>query len=304
MIDSHCHLDHEPLFHNLEAVIQRSKDVGITKLLTISTSLKSFQNVKELIQKDEIIYGSFGIHPHETNNDQLTKELIIQNSKPFKKIIGIGETGLDFFYKNSNEKNQETSFVNHIEAAIELDLPIIIHSRDAEIKTFEILKNYRNQNPKLLMHCFTGSLDFAKKLLDLGSFFSASGIITFKNAKNLQDTFKYIPIEKTLIETDSPFLAPIPNRGKKNEPSFIKHTAVCLMNDGSFFFPLFGIGAKKGLSVSISVFSIGIYLNVSCKFFAFLNVIIPLAEKKDPRSSNFFAKSKLPVKQCIKSLGF
>ena len=215
MIDSHCHLDHEPLFDNLEAVIQRSKDVGITKLLTISTSLKSFQNVKELIQKDEIIYGSFGIHPHETNNDQLTKELIIQNSKPYKRIIGIGETGLDFFYKNSNEKNQETSFVNHIEAAIELNLPIIIHSRDAEIKTFDILKNYRNQNPKLLMHCFTGSLDFAKKLLDLGSFFSASGIITFKNAKNLQDTFKYIPIEKTLIETDSPFLAPIPNRGKK-----------------------------------------------------------------------------------------
>ena len=228
MIDSHCHLDHEPLFDNLEAVIQRSKDVGITKLLTISTSLKSFQNVKELIQKDEMIYGSFGIHPHETNNDQLSKELIIQNSKPFKKIIGIGETGLDFFYKNSNEKNQETSFANHIEAAIELDLPIIIHSRDAEIKTFDILKTYKNHNPKLLMHCFTGSLEFAKKLLDLGSFFSASGIITFKNSKDLQDTFKYIPIEKTLIETDSPFLAPIPNRGKKNEPSFIKHTAIKL----------------------------------------------------------------------------
>ena len=149
MIDSHCHLDHEPLIDNLEAVIQRSKDVGITKLLTISTSLKSFQNVKALIQKDEMIYGSFGIHPHETNNDQLTKELIIQNSKPFKKIIGIGETGLDFFYKNSNEKNQENSFINHVEAAIELDLPIIIHSRDAETKTYEILKDYKNQNPKL-----------------------------------------------------------------------------------------------------------------------------------------------------------
>ena len=228
MIDSHCHLDHEPLFDNLEAVIKRSKDVGITKLLTISTSLKSFQNVKELIQKDDMIYGSFGIHPHETNNDQLTKELIIQNSKPFEKIIGIGETGLDFYYTNSNEKNQENSFINHIEAAIELDLPIIIHSRDAETKTYEILKDYKNQNPKLLMHCFTGSLDFAKKLMDLGSFFSASGIITFKNAKDLQETFKKIPMDKILIETDSPFLAPIPNRGKKNEPSFIKHTAIKL----------------------------------------------------------------------------
>ena len=228
MIDSHCHLDHEPLFDNLDAVIQRSKDVGITKLLTISTSLKSFQNVKELIQKDEMIFGSFGIHPHETNNDQLTKELIIQNSKPFEKIIGIGETGLDFYYTNSNEKNQENSFINHIEAAIELDLPIIIHSRDAETKTYEILKDYKNQNPKLLMHCFTGSLDFAKKLMDLGSYFSASGIITFKNAKDLQETFKQISMDKILIETDSPFLAPIPNRGKKNEPSFIKHTAIKL----------------------------------------------------------------------------
>ena len=228
MIDSHCHLDHEPLLNNLEAIIQRSKDVGITKLLTISTSLKSFQNVKELIQKDEMIYGSFGIHPHETNNDQLTKELIIQKSKPFKKIIGIGETGLDFYYRNSNEKNQENSFINHIEAAIELDLPIIIHSRDAETKTYEILKDYKNQNPKLLMHCFTGSLDFAKKLMDLGSYFSASGIITFKNAKDLQETFKQISMDKILIETDSPFLAPIPNRGKKNEPSFIKYTAIKL----------------------------------------------------------------------------
>ena len=228
MIDSHCHLDHEPLFDNLETIIQRSKDVGITKLLTISTSLNSFQNVKELIQKDDMIYGSFGIHPHETNNDQLTKELIIQNSKTFEKIIGIGETGLDFYYKNSNEKNQVNSFVNHIEAAIELDLPIIIHSRDAEIKTYEILKHYKNQNPKLLMHCFTGTLDFAKKLMDLGSFFSASGIITFKNAKDLQETFRQIPMDKMLIETDSPFLAPIPYRGKKNEPSFIKHTAIKL----------------------------------------------------------------------------
>jgi len=126
------------------------------------------------------------------------------------------------------EKNQENSFINHIEAAIELDLPIIIHSRDAETKTYEILKDYKNQKPKLLMHCFTGSLDFAKKLMDLGSYFSASGIITFKNAKDLQETFKQISMDKILIETDSPFLAPIPNRGKKNEPSFIKYTAIRL----------------------------------------------------------------------------
>ena len=149
---------------------------------------------------------------------------IIENSKYSKKIIGIGETGLDFYYNNSDKKNQIRSFENHIEASFDLNLPLIVHSRTAEIDTFDILNNYKNTEPKILMHCFTGSYDFAKKLLNLNSFFSASGIITFNSSSELRETFASIPNDKIIIETDSPFLAPIPMRGKKNEPSFIKYT--------------------------------------------------------------------------------
>jgi TatD DNase family protein len=225
MIDSHCHLDHEPLLENLDAVIQRSKDVGIKKILTISTTLKSFEIIKNLVKKDPIIFGTCGIHPHETEKDIVNKEMIIDIINDNKKIIGIGETGLDFFYNHSNKQRQIDSFKEHIEAAIILKKPIIIHSRSAEDETYDILSAYKCKELKLLMHCFTGSLEFSKKLLSLNAFFSASGIITFKNSVELQNTFKTIPLDKLLIETDSPFLAPIPMRGKKNEPSFIKFTA-------------------------------------------------------------------------------
>ena len=225
MIDSHCHLDHEPLFSDLKNVIQRSKDVGIEKLLTISTSLESFSRIKELIKIDEMIYGTIGIHPHESSKDIITSKEIIRDLRENSKIIGIGETGLDFYYNNSEKEKQISSFKQHIEASIETNKPLIVHSRDAEKETFEILNQYKNQNIKILMHCFTGSKQFSEKLLTLNSYFSASGIITFKNSTNLQETFKSLPLDKVLIETDSPFLAPVPNRGKKNEPSYIDFTA-------------------------------------------------------------------------------
>jgi len=224
MIDSHCHLDHEPLNENLAEVISRSKEIGITKLLTICTTIKSFENIKTIVKKDKMIYGTYGIHPHETETNPIDKQTIIRSVNENEKIIGIGETGLDFFYNYSDREKQISSFKAHIEASIELNKPIIIHSRDAEKETFEILSSYKNQSLKILMHCFTGSLEFSKKLQTLDTFFSASGIITFKNSTDLQNTFKTIPLEKLLIETDSPFLAPIPMRGKKNEPSFIKYT--------------------------------------------------------------------------------
>jgi TatD DNase family protein len=225
MIDSHCHLDHEPLFENLDEVLKRSKNVGIKKILTICTTLKSFENIIKIINKDDIIYGTFGIHPHETSNNTVKKDEIIQNVNKYKKIIGIGETGLDFYYNNSDKKSQISSFEEHIKASIDMNIPLIVHSRNAENETYDILKNFNNYNIKILMHCFTGSNEFAKKLLSLNAYFSASGIITFKNSVDLQDTFKFLPIENLLIETDSPFLAPVPNRGRKNEPSFIKFTA-------------------------------------------------------------------------------
>jgi len=230
MIDSHCHLDHEPLLENIIDVINRSKEIGITKLLTICTTIESFEKIKIIIKKDKMIYGTYGIHPHETETNQVDKKTIIKAVKENNKIIGIGETGLDFFYNHSNKDSQISSFKTHIEASIELNIPIIIHSRNAEEETFDILNSYKNINLKILMHCFTGSLDFSKKLLALNTFFSASGIITFKNSIDLQNTFKTIPLEKLLIETDSPFLAPIPMRGKKNEPSFIKYTLEKLSN--------------------------------------------------------------------------
>ncbi len=224
MIDSHCHLDHEPLYSNLSQILERSKQIGLKKILTISTSKKSFENIINLIDLDSIIYGTVGIHPHEVKNYKIEENYLVDNANKYKKIIGIGETGLDFFYENSKKEDQILSFEKHIDAALSLNFPLIVHSRNAENETFDVLNNFKNNNLKILMHCFTGSENFAKKLINLDAYFSASGIITFKNSLELQETFKFINNQRLLIETDSPFLAPIPMRGKKNEPSFIRYT--------------------------------------------------------------------------------
>jgi len=224
MIDSHCHLDHEPLAENLSQVILRSKNIGLDKILTISTTTSSFSKIVDIVNFDPMIYGTFGIHPHETNLEFVKKETIVKNIKSNNKIIGVGETGLDFYYNNSNKVNQINSFENHINASIDLNVPIIVHSRNAELETFEILDKYKKENLKILMHCFTGTSNFAEKLMKFNTYFSASGIITFKNSIDLQKTFKIIPEDKLLVETDSPFLTPMPMRGKKNEPSYIKYT--------------------------------------------------------------------------------
>ena len=224
MIDSHCHLDHEPLFKKISGVLKRSKESGIKKLLTICTTIVGFNNIINILKIDPIIYGTFGIHPHETETNIVNKKIIIENINLNPRLIAVGETGLDFFYNHSLKKTQIESFKVHIEAAIELDIPIIVHSRNAEEETFNILNDYRIHKPKILMHCFTGSYDFFKNMEKLNSYFSASGIITFNNSSDLQNTFAKIPNNKLLVETDSPFLAPVPMRGKKNEPSFIKYT--------------------------------------------------------------------------------
>ena len=185
------------------------------KILTICTTLDSFVKIKKLVDKDNIIFGTYGIHPHEAKNDKITSELIVKEINQNKKIIGIGETGLDFFYNHSDKNDQVRSFEEHIKAAIKLKIPLIVHSRNAEKPMLEILNEYKNYNLKILMHCFTGSKKFADNLLNYNTYFSASGIITFKNSLDLQETFKLIPLDRTLIETDSPYLAPVPNRGKK-----------------------------------------------------------------------------------------
>ena len=226
MIDSHCHLDHAPLLENLKNVIGRAKSVGVNQFLTISTSIKSFENVKKIISHHKEVFGTVGIHPHETESHKdISKNSLIKLQLNHDKIIGIGETGLDFYYENSDKIIQKKIFIEHIEASLELNLPLIIHSRSAEEDTFNILNDYYSKKPKILMHCFTGSKNFAKKLLNIGAYFSFSGIITFKNASELVDTASFLPLDRLLVETDAPFLAPEPKRGFKNEPSFIIYTA-------------------------------------------------------------------------------
>lgn len=226
IIDSHCHLDYPNLYENLEEVVKRAEFNKVNKLLTICTTLESFEKIKLIIEKYKNIYGTFGIHPHESSKyKNIDSKFILNLKKKYKKVIGIGETGLDFFYNYSGKKIQKKSFIEHIEAATQLNIPLIVHSRDAENDTYEILKSEKkNSNLKILIHCFTGSQNFANRLLDLGCYISVSGIITFQNSIELANTVSYIPIENLLVETDSPYLTPHPLRGKSNEPSYIVHT--------------------------------------------------------------------------------
>ncbi len=226
IIDSHCHLTYEPMSSSLSETIKRANNDGVDYLLTISTEDKSFNNILKILDNHKCVYGSYGIHPHEARKHKDIKaENIVQKIKMNKKIIGIGESGLDFYYNHSEKKDQINLFLEHIEASQKTNLPIIVHTRSAENETFKILqKAVKQNNLKILIHCFTGSKDFAFKLLDLGAYISASGVVTFKKSLDLANTFKEIPIDRLLVETDSPYLAPEPLRGKPNEPSYIIHT--------------------------------------------------------------------------------
>ena len=231
IIDSHCHLDYEPMFSNLKEVIERAKKIGVKFMLTISVTDKKYNVILDIIKKHSAVYGTYGIHPHEAkNHNEINKNIIIKNIKKSKKIIGIGETGLDFYYNHSDKQNQVKLFEEHIKASIESNLPLIVHSRNAEELTLSTLKKYSKNNLKILMHCFTGSKKFAEKLLELDAYFSASGIVTFKKSNDLKDTFKSIPLKNILIETDAPYLSPEPLRGKSNEPAHVVHTAKFLAN--------------------------------------------------------------------------
>ncbi len=226
IIDSHCHLTYEPMSNALNETINRANKDGIKYMLTISTEDKSFEQILRIVNSYKGVYGTYGIHPHETKLHQHIKSIdIINKVNQNKKIIGIGETGLDFYYNHSEKKDQIYSFEEHILAAQEKNLPLIVHTRSAEKETLQILKKYsKNKATKILIHCFTGSRDFAFKLLDLGAYISASGVVTFKKSQSLANTFRDIPNEKILVETDAPYLAPEPLRGKPNEPCYIIHT--------------------------------------------------------------------------------
>ena len=254
IIDSHCHLTYEPMSKDLNETIVRANRNSVMYMLTISTEDKSFDKILKIVKEHKGVYGTYGIHPHEAKSHQFIKSIDIVNKvNQNKKIIGIGETGLDFYYNHSEKKDQISSFEEHILAAKEKNLPLIIHTRSAEKETLEILKKHsKKKDIKLLIHCFTGTREFAFKLLDLGAYISASGVVTFNKSKELANTFKDLPNEKILVETDAPYLAPVPLRGKPNEPSNIIHTVkfLCKIKNLSFnefskittnnFFNLFG----------------------------------------------------------------
>jgi len=254
IIDSHCHLTYEPMSSSLRDIIKKANDEGVKYLLTISTEDNSFKEILKIVKDYKCVYGSYGIHPHEASKyKDIKSKDIIDNIKKDKKIIGVGESGLDFYYNNSEKNCQISSFLEHIQAAQKMNIPLIVHTRSADEDTYRILKEAQNESDlKILIHCFTGSKDFAFKLLDLGAYISASGVVTFKKSKELANTFKHIPIERLLVETDSPYLAPEPLRGKSNEPSHIVHTVKFLsqLKEKSFeeisnctsknFFNLFG----------------------------------------------------------------
>ena len=226
IIDSHCHLTYEPMSLSLSETINNADKNGIKYILTISTEDKSFDKILKIVSEFKNVYGTYGIHPHESKTHQnIRKEDIIKKLNLNKKIIGIGETGLDFYYNHSDKNDQIRCFEEHIFAAQESNKPLIVHTRSAEKETLEILKkNISKKEFKILIHCFTGTRDFAFKLLSLGAYISASGVVTFKKSHQLANTFKDIPNEKILVETDAPYLSPVPLRGKSNVPSYLIHT--------------------------------------------------------------------------------
>ena len=226
IIDSHCHLEFEPIGSNLNEVIARAIKNNVKYFLSISTTDESFDKILQIVNEHKNVYGTYGIHPHETKNyESLSTDQIIKKIKLNKKIIGIGESGLDFYYEHSDPIIQKKIFIEHIKAARLLNIPLVVHTRSAEKETYDILKaEMTNNDVKILIHCFTGSKAFAHKLIDLGCYISASGVVTFKKSKDLADTFLSLPNDRILVETDSPYLSPEPLRGKANEPSHIIHT--------------------------------------------------------------------------------
>ena len=226
IVDSHCHLDMLTEYDSLDNIIQRARDANVKYLQTICTRLDKFDEILAIAKKYDNVFASLGVHPSEVEN--ITKSETLINLSKDKKVIGLGETGLDYFYnkEKDHQKMQRESFHQHIIAAQETKLPLIIHTRDAEEDTIKLLsENKRNKDFPGLIHCFTASKEFATKMLDLGMYISISGIVTFKNAENIREALKYIPVNRLLVETDAPYLAPVPKRGKTNEPSYTKYVA-------------------------------------------------------------------------------
>jgi TatD DNase family protein len=226
LVDSHCHLNYKGLVDDQAAVLTRARASGVTAMLNISTRESEWDEVIGLAEQESDVWASVGIHPHEADAhpEMDAAKLIARAGNP--RVVAIGETGLDYYYDKSDRQQQRVSFRSHIAAARETGLPIIVHTRDAEEDTAEILADEMGKGPFTgVIHCFTASAEFAHKALAIGFYISLSGIVTFKNALDLQAIAKWLPGDRLLVETDAPFLAPIPHRGRTGEPAFVADTA-------------------------------------------------------------------------------
>lgn len=226
LIDSHCHLEYKGLVEDQQGVLARAREAGVGAFLNISTRQSEWEQVVGTANRESDVFASVGIHPHEADKHEDLGREVLYKATEDARVIAIGETGLDYFYEHSDRATQAKLFRMHIDVARETGLPVIIHTRDAEDDTFDILAEEMEKGAfPALIHCFTASADFGRKVLELGLTISLSGIVTFKNAKDLQEAAKLVPDDRLLVETDSPFLAPVPNRGKTCEPAFVADTA-------------------------------------------------------------------------------
>ncbi len=226
LVDSHCHLDFPDFAGKVDDVVARARAAGVGVCVSIGTELKRFPGVRAVAEKFPDVWCSVGVHPHESEKELLDDAAVLIAEAAHPKVVGIGETGLDYFYEHAPRAPQQANFRNHIAAARATGLPVIVHTRDADDDTIAILRDEMAKGAFTgLIHCFTGTQRLADAALELGLYISVSGIATFKNSAALREVIGTVPLERLLVETDAPFLAPVPQRGKTNEPAFVVHTA-------------------------------------------------------------------------------
>ena len=229
LIDSHCHLNYEGLVERQDEVLASARERGVTGFLNISTRQREWDDVISVAEANADVWATVGVHPHEADAHPDLGSAALVEAASHQRVIAIGECGLDYYYDKSDRAAQRERFQAHIEAARAAGLPLVVHTREAEADTAEMLEAaVKAGGVTGVLHCFTGSADLARKGLDLGFYVSLSGIVTFKNARDLQETARWLPQDQLLVETDSPFLAPVPHRGKTCEPAFVADTAAFL----------------------------------------------------------------------------
>jgi TatD DNase family protein len=229
LVDSHCHLDFPEFAQDFDGVMARARSAGVATMVTICTRLSRFDDIRAIAESRDDVWCSVGVHPHEAAEEGVDAPSRLLELARHDKVVGFGETGLDYYYEHSPREAQQRSFRAHIAAAREAGLPLIVHTRDADDDTVGILTEEHAKAPFTgLIHCFSSSRELAEKMLDIGFYISISGIVTFKKAEALRETVKAVPLDRLLVETDAPYLAPVPYRGKRNEPAYVAGTAACV----------------------------------------------------------------------------